>query len=128
MTGPQSVSPKISLQGSTPYLFALERASGTHNNSVQRIAVPTHPPHMLCSVPVPLAYSNKFRLAAIEALLFRIPFVPWSAAERNGHNNEAIFKCSYTKNRSVECVHIFASFVCRIWFIQHTSLYLAKDI
>ena len=83
---------------------------------------------MLCSVPVPLAYSNKFRLAAIEALLFRIPFVPWSAAERNGHNNEAIFKCSYTKNRSVECVHIFASLVCRIWFIQHTSLYLAKDI
>ena len=44
---------------------------------------------MLCSVPVPLAYSNKFRLAAIEALLFRIPFVPWSVAERYGHNYEA---------------------------------------
>lgn len=79
-------------------------------------------------LPYESLHSNKFRLAAIEALLFRIPFVPWSAAERNGHNNEAIFKCSYTKNRSVECVHIFASFVCRIWFIQHTSLYLAKDI
>ena len=47
----QSVSPKISLQGSTPYLFALERASGTHNNSVQRIAVPTHPP--TCCVVCP---------------------------------------------------------------------------
>lgn len=46
----QSVSPKIRLQGSMPYLFALERAPGTHKNSVQHEVEPTHL-HVLCSVP-----------------------------------------------------------------------------
>ena len=39
-----------------------------------------------CSVVclLPQAYSNKFRLAALEATV-SCRFVPWSAAERNGH-------------------------------------------
>ena len=45
-----SVSPKIRLQGTKPYSLVLERTSGTHNNSVQRMVEPTHL-HVLCSVP-----------------------------------------------------------------------------
>ena len=40
---------KIRLQGTKPYLFVLERASGTHNNSVQHKVDPTHL-HVFCSV------------------------------------------------------------------------------
>ena len=52
-----------------PYSLVLERASGTHNYSVQRKVEPTHL-RVLCSVPVSQAHSNKFRLAALEALCF----------------------------------------------------------
>ena len=52
-----------------PYSLVLERASGTHNYSVQRKVEPTHL-RVLCSVPVSQAHSNKFRFAALEALCF----------------------------------------------------------
>ena len=52
-----------------PYSLVLERASGTHNYSVQRKVEPTHL-RVLCSVPVSQAHSNKFRFTALEALCF----------------------------------------------------------
>ena len=44
---------------------------------------------LTCSVVClpPQAYSNKFRVAALEASVFHFPLVPWSAAERNGHTH-----------------------------------------
>ena len=77
----QSVSPKIRLQGSTPYSLVLERASGTHKYSVRLL------PGLLtstCSVVClfPQAHSNKLRLAALEAPVFHSLWC--LAAQRKG--------------------------------------------
>ena len=72
-----------------PYSLVLERASGTHKNSVQR------GPSLLtstCSVVclLPQAYSNKFRLAALEAPCF----ILFGALERSGKEWSYIYmKC-----------------------------------
>lgn len=62
----QAVSLKIRLQGSLPYLFVLEKASGTNNNSVQLDAKPIHL-CVLCRVPAFLSVFYSFLLAALDS-------------------------------------------------------------
>ena len=71
-----------------PYLFVLERMSGTHNYTVQRTVEPTHL-HVLCSVSVFHKYIiSEKNLKSYAKVHFHNLFVPCSVAERNGHNYE----------------------------------------
>ena len=56
---------------------------------------------LTCSVVClpPQAYSNKFRVAALEASVFHFPLVPWSAAERNGHTHGSFYLTLSTPSR-----------------------------
>ena len=70
-----------------PYLFVLERASGTHKDSVQhRLSLLSSTCSVVCLLSQ--AYSNTFLLVALEAEKVSSLFVPWSAAERNGHKDD----------------------------------------
>lgn len=69
-----------------PYSLVLERASGTHIYSVQQeLSLLTSTCSVVCLLPQ--AYSNKLRLAALEAHFVSFSLVPCSAAERNGHKH-----------------------------------------
>ena len=62
-----------------PYSLVLERASGTHKNTVQRmLSLLTSTCSVVCLLPQ--AYSNKFQLAALEVLYF----IPFGALECSG--------------------------------------------
>ena len=62
-----------------PYSLVLERASGTHKDSVQQgLGLLTSTCSVVCLLPQ--VYSNKLRLAALEALCF----ILFGALERSG--------------------------------------------